>query len=122
MFSLFGNLDHRGERAHRSFDPRNAYTSGGRLFAYIVGTGPGGTPGIGDAGGPSGEGRLAPPDRAEPVGAVRVPNALHAHVLVAERSSRIEGAVRVGKALHALLLAHIADAEPATGPDIALVG
>jgi len=102
--------------------PRPLYANGGCLFAYIVGAGPGGAPGIGDAGGPSGEGRLAPPDRAEPVGAIRVPNAPHAHVVVAERSSRIEGAVRVSEALHALLLAHIADAEPAAGPDVALVG
>ena len=92
------------------------------VFAYIVGAHPGGAPGIGDAGSPNGEGRPAPLDRAEPVGAVRVPNALHAHVLVTERSSRMEGAVRVSEALHTLLLAYVADAEPASGPDIALVG
>ena len=91
------------------------------VFAYIVGAGPGGAPGIGDAGGPIGEGHLAPLARAEPVGAVRVPNTLHANVVVAERSSRMEGAVRVSEALHALLLAHVADTEPAAGPDIALV-
>merc|ERR1712038_1386355 len=86
------------------------------LGTDIRSAGAGCAPGIGDARGASAErGQTLSPQEAEPVGAVRVPNALHAFVVVACGAVTKVGAVVINIAHHAYAVDGIADSTVAIG-------